>query len=258
MKLSIIIVSYNVKELLKQAVDSLLTAAKNIDFEFFIVDNASKDGTVEMVKDLYPQIYLIANQKNVGFAAANNQAMILANGVYVLIINPDTITQPDVLVRSVELMDNRQDLGGLGVRMLDGGGKYLPESKRGLPTLWAAFCKLSGLYYLFPKSKTFNQYYLGWVNELENSEVDVLCGAFMLLRNSSLKNIGFFDESFFMYGEDIDLSYRLKLAGYRNYYFPEVSITHFKGQSTKKFSINYLKNFYGSMFIFARKHFLKF
>ena len=258
MKLSIIIVSYNVKHLLKQAIDSLLFAAKGIDSELFIVDNASKDGTIDFLKEIYPEITLLANTANVGFAVANNQAITQAKGEYVLVINPDTVTQPDVLIKALSFVDNHPDGGSLGVRMLDGNGKFLPESKRGLPTPWVSFSKLSGLYKVFPKSKTFNRYYMGWVNEFETQEVDVLTGAFMLLRKSALEKIGLFDEHFFMYGEDVDLSYRLTLAGYKNYYFPEVYITHFKGQSTNKLSLRYIKSFYGSMFIFAKKYFLKF
>ncbi|WP_083852700.1 glycosyltransferase family 2 protein [Pedobacter arcticus] len=258
MKLSIIIVSYNVKDLLKQAIDSLFVASATIDTEFFVVDNASKDGTVDFVKQAYPTINLIANTKNLGFSVANNQALSRAKGEYVLVINPDTITQPNTLLKAIDFLDSHADAGSLGVRILDGNGKFLPESKRGLPTPWVSFCKLSGLYRLFPKSKMFNRYYMGWVNEFKTQEVAVLTGAFMLLRKNVLEKIGLFDEHFFMYGEDVDLSYRLTLAGYKNYYFPEVYITHFKGQSTHKLSVRYIKSFYGSMFIFAKKYFLKF
>ncbi len=258
MKLSIIIVSYNVKNLLKQAIDSLLVAAMDIESEIFVVDNASKDGTVGFVQETYPNINIIANNKNVGFSVANNQAISKAKGEYVLVINPDTVTPPDTLTKAISFLDDHTNAGSLGVRMLDGNGDFLPESKRGLPTPWVSFCKLSGLYLLFPKSKTFNRYYMGWVNEFETEQVDVLTGAFMLLRKKALNKVGLFDEHFFMYGEDVDLSYRLSLAGYKNYYLPTVYITHFKGQSTHKLSVRYIKSFYGSMFIFAKKYFLKF
>lgn len=258
MKLSIIIVSYKVKHLLKRAIDSLLVAAETIDKEIFVVDNASNDGTVELLRNTYPNICVIANQKNLGFSAANNQALAKAKGEYVLVINPDTITQPNTLTESIGFLDKNLDAGSLGVRMLDGNGRFLPESKRGLPTPWVSFFKLSGIYHLFPKSKLFNHYYMGWIGEFETHEVDVLTGAFMLLRKSALEKVGLFDEHFFMYGEDVDLSYRLTLAGYKNYYFPKVAITHFKGQSTHKLSLSYIKSFYGSMFIFAKKYFLKF
>ncbi|MFC5283049.1 glycosyltransferase family 2 protein [Pedobacter alpinus] len=258
MELSIIIVSYNVKDLLQQAISSLLVAAEDIKSEIFVVDNSSKDKSVEMVKNFFPQVNLIENAKNEGFSVANNQAIVKAKGKYILVINPDTITNKDTLSKTINFLNNREDVGCLGVRMLNGQGEFLPESKRGLPTPWVSFCKLSGLNRLFPKSKLFNSYYLGYINEFETAEVDVIAGAFMLLRASALKKVGLFDEDFFMYGEDIDLSYRLKLAGFKNYYFPETYITHFKGQSTRKFSFKYLQSFYGSMFIFVRKHFLKF
>jgi len=257
-KLSVIIVSYNVKTLLKQALASLLVASEHIDTEFFVVDNASKDGTAEMLKANFKEVNLIANRQNVGFSVANNQAIELAKGEYILVINPDTITGEDTLLKAIDFLDQHPDGGSLGVRMLDGNGQFLPESKRGLPTPWVSFCRLSGLYYFFPKSKVFNRYYMGWVNEFETTPVDVLTGAFMLLRKTALNKVGVFDEHFFMYGEDVDLSYRLSLAGYKNYYYPEVSITHFKGQSTHKLSFRYIKSFYGSMFIFAKKYFLKF
>lgn len=258
MKLSIIIVSYNVKDLLKQAIQTLLIAASGLKFEFFVVDNASEDGSVEMLERDFPHVKVFRNSSNLGFSVANNQAIAVAKGEYLLVINPDTVTPQNTLVKAIEFLDLHVDGGSLGVRMLDGKGTYLPESKRGFPTPWVAFCKLSGLYRLFPKSKVFNGYYMGWVNEFDTQEVEVLPGAFLLLRKKALNKIGAFDEHFFMYGEDIDLSYRLSLAGYKNYYYPEVAITHFKGQSTHKFSLRYIRSFYGSMFIFARKYFLKF
>ena len=258
MKLSIIIVSYNVRDLLQQALDSLIDAAGGIDYELFVVDNNSKDATVEMVKEKYPEVKLIINKKNVGFSVANNQAIAQSIGEYILAINPDTITSADTLRKSLNFMDNHLDAGGLGVRMINAQGKYLSESKRGLPTLWVSLCKFAGLHLIFPKSKIFNKYYMGWINEYETAEIDILAGAFMLLRKQSLNKTGYFDEAFFMYGEDVDLSYRLKLAGFKNYYFPETYIIHFKGQSTRKFSFRYIKSFYGAMFIFVKKHFFNF
>ncbi|MBK0383479.1 glycosyltransferase family 2 protein [Pedobacter sp. SD-b] len=258
MKLSIIIVSYNVRDLLQQALDSLIYAAININHEIFVVDNASKDATVEMVRNRYPTVKLIINKNNVGFSVANNQAISQAKGQYILAINPDTITSADTLQKTIKFMDKTPNAGGLGVRMINAQGKYLSESKRGLPTLWVSLCKFTGLCYLFPRSKIFNRYYMGWINEYETAEIHVLAGAFMLLRKQSLEKTGYFDESFFMYGEDVDLSYRLKLAGFKNYYFPETYIIHFKGQSTRKLSFRYIKSFYGAMFIFAKKHLLNF
>lgn len=258
MKISIVIVSYNVRDLLQQALDSLIDAAEGFTHEIFVVDNASKDHTVEMVQQKYPKVKLIVNPKNVGFSAANNQAILQAKGEYILVINPDTITSADTLHKVVNFMDAQENAGGLGVRMINGQGKFLGESKRGLPTPWAAFNKFVGLSALFPKSKFFNRYYMGWIGEFETAEIEVLAGAFMFLRKKALDQIGLFDESFFMYGEDIDLSYRLKLAGFKNFYFPETYIIHFKGQSTRKLSWRYIRSFYGAMFIFVRKYFLKF
>jgi GT2 family glycosyltransferase len=258
LKISIIIVSYNVRDLLQQALDSLIDACKDLQFEIFVVDNNSKDYTVHMIIEKYPSVKLIANKENLGFSKANNQAILKANGEYVLLINPDTITSKDTIKESINFMDHHPKGGGLGVRMINAQGKFLPESKRGLPTPWASLTKFIGLAKLFPKSKVFSRYYMGWIGEKQTSEIEILAGAFMLLRHSALKKIGLLDESFFMYGEDIDLSYRLTLAGYKNYYLPSTYIIHFKGQSTKKLSWRYIQSFYGAMFIFVRKYFLKF
>ncbi|MDA9555369.1 glycosyltransferase family 2 protein [Pelobium sp.] len=258
MKLSIVIVSYNVRDLLQQALDSLIDSAEGLVYEIFVVDNASKDQTVEMIEAKYPQVKLIINPKNIGFSKANNQAIQQAKGEYILVINPDTITSVDTIPKVISFMDSNANIGGLGVRMINAQGKYLSESKRGLPTPWVAFTKFLGLSKLFPQSKICNPYYMGWIGEFENAEVEVLAGAFMLLRASALQKTGLFDESFFMYGEDIDLSYRLNLAGYQNYYFADTYIIHFKGQSTRKLSWRYIRSFYGAMFIFVKKYFLKF
>lgn len=244
--------------MLQQALDSLIDSASGLAHEIFVVDNASKDHTVEMVKAKYPEVKLIVNDQNIGFSKANNQAILLATGEYILVINPDTITSADTIPKILNFMETHENAGGLGVRMINAQGKYLNESKRGLPTPWASATKFTGISRVFPASKIMNQYYMGWIGEFETAEIEVLAGAFMLLSAKALKNIGLFDESFFMYGEDIDLSYRLTLAGYKNYYFPETYIIHFKGQSTRKFSGRYIQSFYGAMFIFVRKYFLKF
>lgn len=258
MKISIIIVSYNVSDLLQQALDSLLDATKDLAFEIFVVDNNSQDQTVIMVKEKYPMVNLMVNKENIGFSKANNQAIIKAKGEYVLLINPDTITSKDTIKKVIYFMDEHLEAGGLGVRMINAQGKFLPESKRGLPTPWASLTKFAGLAKLFPTSKAFSKYYMGWIGEHQTSEIEILAGAFMMLNHQALKKIGLLDESFFMYGEDIDLSYRLTLGGYKNYYFPETYIIHFKGQSTRKLSWRYIQSFYGAMFIFVRKYFLKF
>ena len=256
MKLSVVIVNYNVKFFLEQCLNSVLKAGTFLpDVEIIIVDNNSVDGSVDMLKEKFPLVKIIANSDNRGFSAANNQAIEISNGEYILLLNPDTIVEEDTFASTVDFMDSTVEAGGLGVKMIDGNGAFLPESKRGLPTPWAALCKMSGLSKIFPKSKTFNGYHLGYLDMDEVHEVDILSGAFMLLRRSALDKTGLLDEAFFMYGEDIDLSYRLVKEGYRNYYYPKTRIIHYKGESTRKGSLNYVFVFYNAMVIFARKHF---
>ncbi len=255
MELSVIIVNYNVKHFLEQCLHSVQNASKSIEMEIFVVDNNSVDGSSQLIKEKFPDIYFIENKENTGFSKANNQAITLAKGKYILLLNPDTVVEEDTFEKVISFMDTHPDAGGLGVKMIDGKGSFLPESKRGLPTPWTAFFKIFGLAKLFPKSKRFGKYHLSYLNENEINEVDVLSGAFMLLRKSALDKAGLLDETFFMYGEDIDLSYRIQLEGYKNYYFPETTIIHYKGESTKKGSLNYVKVFYNAMIIFAKKHF---
>jgi GT2 family glycosyltransferase len=255
MKLSIVIVNYNVRYFLEQCLLSVKRATEKLDAEIFVVDNASSDGSIEMIHQKFPFVKLIANTNNVGFSKANNQAIEKAEGEYVLLLNPDTVVAEDTFEKCVAFMNTHQDAGALGVRMIDGKGNFLPESKRGLPTPSVAFYKTFGLAKLFPKSKTFGKYHLGFLHEHETHEVDILSGAFMLMRKTVLDKIGLLDETFFMYGEDIDLSYRIVKAGHKNFYFPGTTIIHYKGESTKKGSLNYVKVFYNAMLIFARKHF---
>ncbi|MBN2639005.1 MAG: glycosyltransferase [Bacteroidales bacterium] len=255
MQLSVVIVNYNVSRFLEQCLISVFKATKNVETEVWVVDNNSVDDSVEMVKSRFAEVKIIENRTNLGFAKANNQAIKQAKGKYVLLLNPDTVVETDTFEKTIRFMDEHPDAGGLGVKMLDGSGKFLPESKRGLPTPATAFYKIFGLSRLFPHSKKFSRYHLGFLNENEVHEVDVLAGAFMLIRKSVLNKIGVLDESFFMYGEDVDISYRITLAGFKNYYFPETRIIHYKGESTKKSSVNYVLVFYKAMIIFARKHF---
>ena len=257
MKLSVIIVNYNVKFFLEQCIISAKKAAEKTTAEIIVVDNNSVDGSIEMMHEKFPDIVLIANKDNVGFSKANNQGMRIAKGEHVLLLNPDTVVEEDTFEKCVQFMDDHPDAGGLGVKMVDGKGNFLPESKRGLPTPAVAFYKIFGLSVLFPKSKKFGQYHLGFLDKEETHKVDILAGAFMLMRKSVLDKIGLLDEDFFMYGEDIDLSWRIKLGGYENYYYPGTRIIHYKGESTKKSSINYVFVFYNAMIIFAKKHFSK-
>jgi GT2 family glycosyltransferase len=255
MQLSVVIVNYNVKYFLEQCLNSVRKAMEGMEGEVFVVDNNSVDSSCTMVKEKFPEVKLIENKENPGFSKANNQAIKKATGQYVLLLNPDTVVEDDTFRRVVAFMDKTPDAGGLGVKMIDGKGKFLPESKRGLPTPAVAFYKIFGLSRFFPRSKIFGKYHLGFLDKDKIHQVDVLSGAFMLLRKSVLDKIGLLDEDFFMYGEDIDLSYRITQAGYKNYYFPETRIIHYKGESTKKGSVNYVLVFYNAMIIFARKHF---
>ena len=255
MQLSVIIVNYNVRYFLEQCLHSTVKACTGLEAEIFVIDNNSVDGSVKMVREKFPTVHLIENKDNKGFSKANNQAIRKAKGRYILLLNPDTLVEDDTLRKSVQFMDEHPDAGGLGVKMLDGKGKFLPESKRGLPTPPVAFFKIFGLSAIFPKSKVFGRYHLGFLDKDKIHTVDILAGAFMMLRKEILDQIGFLDETFFMYGEDIDLSYRITQAGFKNYYFPETRIIHYKGESTKKSSLNYVFMFYNAMIIFAKKHY---
>ena len=257
MKVTVIIVNYNVKHFLEQCLNSVFASAKHCETEIFVVDNNSVDGSCSMVKEKFPDVNLIENKTNYGFSYANNQAIKQAKGEYILLLNPDTVIEEKTLSTISNFMDTHPDSGGLGVKMIDGKGRFLPESKRGLPTPQVAFYKIFGLSKLFPKSKKIGKYHLTYLNKEQTHVVDVLSGAFMLLRKKCLDKIGLLDENFFMYGEDIDMSYRITLAGYKNYYYPETTIIHYKGESTKKGSINYVLVFYNAMIIFAKKHFSK-
>ncbi len=257
MKLSVIIVNYNVKHFLEQCLNSVFESARHCETEIFVVDNNSVDGSCSMVKSKFPEVKLIENKVNYGFAYANNQAIKISTGDYVLLLNPDTVIEEKTFASVCEFMDNHNDAGGLGVKMIDGKARFLPESKRGLPTPEVAFYKIFGLSKIFPKSAKFGQYHLSYLDKEKIHQVDILSGAFMLLRKETLNKTGLLDETFFMYGEDIDMSYRITLEGYKNYYFPNTTIIHYKGESTKKGSINYVLVFYNAMIIFAKKHFSK-
>ncbi len=255
MKLSVIIVSYNVKNLLEACLRSVFAAAEGLDTEIFVVDNNSADNSAGMVAEKFPQVHLIANQTNYGFSKANNQALEQASGEYVLFLNPDTLVEKDTLRICVGFMDAKPSAGAMGVKMVDGAGRYLPESKRAVPTPLVAFCKISGLTALFPESERFGKYYFGHLDRDKTHRIEVLTGAFFFARKEALDKTGWFDESFFMYGEDIDLSCRLLKNNYEIYYHPATKIVHYKGESTRKSSINYVLVFYRAMAIYAKKHF---
>jgi GT2 family glycosyltransferase len=255
--LSVIIVNYNVEFFLEQCLNSVYKALNGIEAEVFVVDNNSLDNSIEMVQEKFPQVKCIANKKNVGFSKANNQAISLSDSKYLLLLNPDTVVEEGTFSKVIDFMENHSDAGGLGVRMVDGKGRFLPESKRGLPTPTVAFYKIFGLSRIFKRSPKFNQYHLGYLDEFKNHEIAILSGAFMLMRAQAIEQVGMLDETFFMYGEDIDLSYRIQLGGWKNYYCSDTTIIHYKGESTKKSSVNYVFVFYRAMVIFAEKHFSK-
>jgi O-antigen biosynthesis protein len=260
MDLSIIIVNYNVRYFLEQCLHSVQQAVgrmneARLEAEVFVVDNNSVDGSAGEVRRKFPRVKLIENSENVGFSKANNQAIARSSGRYILLLNPDTVVEEVTFLKCIEFMDSHPDAGALGVKMINGKGDFLPESKRAFPTPEVSFYKMFGLTSLFPGSRRFGKYYLGYLDRDSTHIVDVLAGAFMFLRKETLEKTGYLDETFFMYGEDIDLSYRIVRAGYRNYYFPGTTIIHYKGESTKKGSLNYVKLFYQAMILFAGKHF---
>lgn len=254
MLLSVIIVSYNSKLLLGQCLASLNKAMNGMDGEIIIVDNNSTDGSKEEVTPKFPGVKFILNDKNLGFAKACNQGFKISAGKYLLFLNPDTILSETSLKDCISFFETHADAGAIGVRMTDGEGNFLKESKRGLPTPASSFYKLFGFTSIFPKSKTFAKYYEGHLPENENNAVQVLSGAFMMIRREVFERVNGFDEDFFMYGEDIDLSVRINKSGYTNYYLGKISITHLKGGSTT-YDAKYVNDFYGAMKLFVKKHY---
>ena len=256
MTLSIIIVNYNVKHFLEQCLHSVLKAdMPSAEVEVFVVDNNSSDKSMAYLKPKFPTVTFIENKENIGFSKANNLALPYCTGTYILYLNPDTIVPEDCFTTCINFFQQHEDCASLGVKMLDGSGKFLPESKRSFPSPITSFYKLVGLASFFPKSSIFNKYALGYLDENKNHEVDVLAGAFLMVKKSVLDITGSFDEDFFMYGEDVDLSFRLQQQGLKNYYLGELPIIHFKGESTKRGSLNYVKMFYNAMSIFVSKHY---
>ena len=245
-KLSVIIVNYNVKYFLEQCLYSVRAAVTGMDAEVFVVDNNSTDGSVEYLRPKFPEVVFIENKDNPGFAKANNQAIRQCTGEYVLLLNPDTVVGEESLRSLCFQMDEDPEIGAIGVKMLNGHGVFLPESKRAFPSPWVSFCKIFGLSKLFPNSPAFARYSLPYLDKEQTHKVEVLAGAFMLLRHEALDKVGLLDESFFMYGEDIDLSYRIVLGGYKNLYVPE-RILHYKGESTKHGDLRYIRAFYLSL-----------
>ena len=254
MKLSVVIVNYNVKYFLEQCLHSLEQAAMGIDHEVIVIDNASTDGSTEYITARYPKVKWMACRENNGFSKGNNIAIAHAKGEYILMLNPDTIVTKEAIEGCIAFMDNNADAGACGVYMLRTDGTFAPESRRALPTPFVAFCKMSGLSNLFPKSRTFGRYYMQYLDKEETNPIEIISGAYMMLRHKTIKKTGALDEDFFMYGEDIDLSYRILKSGYRNYYLP-LRILHYKGESTNKSSYRYVHTFYRAMQLFFKKHY---
>jgi len=253
--LSIVIVNYNVKAFLEQCLIAVDRACAGLGVEIFVVDNASVDGSQAMVKRRFPHVQLIENAANVGFSAANNQVLKLARGKYILLLNPDTLIQEDTLTRLKRYLDERPNVAAVGCKLLNPDGSFQVASRRSFPTPWVAFCRITGLSRIFPGSRLFGKYNVTYIDADTEVEVDVLSGSLMMLRKSVLEQVGYFDEDYFMYGEDIDLSYRIKKAGWKIMYTPSTKAIHYKGESTKKSEFSVITNFYSTMLIFVRKHF---
>ncbi|MDP2207344.1 MAG: glycosyltransferase, partial [Bacteroidota bacterium] len=254
MQLTVIIVNYNVRSFLENALLSIHKALRNIEGEIFVVDNASDDGSVELVQAKFPDVKLIINQTNLGFAAANNIALTQSSGKYILLINPDTIVQEDTLTSLIEYLENNPQIGLAGCKILNPDGSLQLACRRSIPTPWSAFTKVSGLSALFPNTKLFGKYNLTYLNPNETYEVEAVSGSFMFLRRDVYEQVGKLDESYFMYGEDLDWCYRIIKAGWKVMYYHKTQIIHYKGESTKQSSLDDIKMFYNAMHIFVRKH----
>lgn len=253
--LSIIIVNYNVKEFLLNLLDSINIASKNISVETIVIDNASDDGSVELIRQKFPDLTLIVNKINVGFGAANNQGMQIAQGKYFLIINPDTIVREDTFLKMIHFFDHAIDAGIAGCKVLNPDGTLQLACRRSFPGPWTSFTKVIGLSALFPNNRILARYNLTYLNENQTYEVDAVSGAFLMMRKEVYKKIGGFDEQFFMYGEDLDLCYRAQKSNFKVYYVHSTEIIHYKGESTKRSGLDETKVFYNAMHLFVRKHF---
>jgi GT2 family glycosyltransferase len=254
MQLSVIILNYNVRYFLELCVLSVESALKNIDSEIIVVDNNSTDESCVMIKKRFPNITLIQNNQNLGFSKGNNIGVAQAKGDYICILNPDTVVAEDTFEKVLAFAENKNNLGIIGVKLIDGTGNFLPESKRGIPTPWVAFTKITGLYKIFPKSTFLNRYYAEHLTPNQTGTVEILVGAFMFLKKELYNEIGGFDEDCFMYSDDIDLSYMVLQKGKSNYYFHETTVIHYKGESTSKDAV-YMKRFQEAMEFFYKKHF---
>lgn len=257
-KFSVIIVNYNVQYFLELCLHSVLRACKGFDAEIIVVDNNSSDGSCALVRKEFPSVVLIENKDNKGFSKANNQAVSIAKGEYILFLNPDTVMPEDFFQKTIVYMDAHPKAGALGPRLIDGKGTFAPDAKKSFPTLSVAIFKTTGLNKIFSRSAYINKYYAVHIKEYQTAPVEVLSGCCMMLRHSLLSTIGkAFDEDYFMYCEDVDLSFRVQQAGYDNIYFPEATLIHYKGESTRKASLSYIRIFNEALSTFVRKHYTK-
>lgn len=256
MDVSVIIVNYNVKDLLDNCISSIYKSnISNYEIEIYLVDNNSIDGSVNHIRNKYPGVKIIANPSNLGFSKANNQALKLAIGKYILILNPDTYLEEGTFEKLIKFCENNEKIGAVTSKLILENGKLDSACKRSFPTPLVAIPRILGLSKLFPRSRFFAKYNLGYINENQIAEIDSVCGAFMFIPRKVIEDTGYFDEDYFMYGEDIDLCYRIKKNGYKIYYYPEVTTIHLKGSSTRKTNLSYVNNFYGAMSIFIKKNF---
>ena len=254
MQLSVVILNYNVRYFLELCVLSVQQAIQNLDAEIIVVDNNSSDDSCAMMKERFPNVRLIENKENSGFPKGNNIGVAQAKGEYVCILNPDTVVAEDTFEKVLAFAKNKTDLGIVGCKLIDGTGKFLPESKRGIPTPWVAFTKIFGLYKIFPNSSFFNRYYAQHLASNQTGKVEILVGAFMVMKRSLYNELEGFDENCFMYSDDIDLSYRALQKGKSNYYFHETTVIHYKGESTIKDG-TYMRRFREAMNFFYKKHY---
>jgi len=254
MQLSVIILNYNVRYFLEICVLSVQNALENIDGEIIVIDNNSSDDSCDMMQQRFPEVKLIRNKENLGFSKGNNLGVSQAKGKYICILNPDTVVAEDTFIKVLAFAERQKDLGIVGVKLIDGAGNFLPESKRGTPTPFVAFTKMMGLYKISPKFKIFGKYYAQHLPEEETGKVDILVGAFMFMQRQLYEELGGFDENCFMYSDDIDLSYMALQKGKSNYYFGETTVVHYKGESTIKDGV-YMKRFQEAMNFFYNKHF---
>jgi len=253
MQLSIVILNYNVRHFLEQCVLSVQKATQNFNAEIIVVDNNSQDDSCQMIKDRFPDVILIENKENLGFPKGNNIGVKIASGRYICILNPDTVVAEDTFEKVLAFAKKQENLGIMGCKLIDGTGNFLPESKRGIPTPFVAFTKIFGLYKIFPGIKSFGKYYASHLNENQTGKVEILVGAFMFMKKETYEEVGGFDERYFMYGEDIDLSFSVLKSGKSNYYFHETTVIHYKGESTVK-DEKYLKRFQQGMDLFYEKN----